>query len=116
MAVLRNGVALLMVLVAAACVVSAVTAQDCDCTAPATDDCSWECYITWENDRQNSVSTESTDSTVTTSSVFPAIGYTITVDSKGSGNFKTIQAAVNSIANGNTKRIIIKILDGTYRY
>ena len=119
MAVLRNGVALLMALVATAFVASAVTAEVCDCSAAVkSDDCSWDCFIDEESGRQskqNDMGIESTDGTLTTSA-FPAKGYTIIVDKWGRGHFKTIQAAINSIADGNTKRIIIKINDGVYRY
>jgi pectinesterase len=39
----------------------------------------------------------------------------ITVATDGSGNFKTVQAAVASIPKDNTQRIIILIKDGTYK-
>jgi pectinesterase len=55
------------------------------------------------------------DEAVTTESGAAATGYTITVDSTGKGNYKTIQAAINSIPNGNKKRVIIKINNGVYR-
>jgi pectin methylesterase-like acyl-CoA thioesterase len=123
MAVLRNGVALLVALVATAFVASAVSAEaGCDCpTAAPSSDCSWNCYAAAEGTRQAnhqlqaSQGIESADGTVTTSAL-PASGYTITVDKWGKGNFWTIQDAINSIAEGNTKRVIIKINDGVYRY
>jgi pectin methylesterase-like acyl-CoA thioesterase len=121
MAVLRNGVALLVALVAAAFLASAVSADaGCDCSAAAqSSDCSWNCYAAAEGARQAShqpsQGIESVDGTVTTSAL-PARGYTITVDKWGKGNFWNIQDAINSIPNGNTERVIIKINDGVYRY
>lgn len=40
---------------------------------------------------------------------------TIVVDQLGRGNFLTVQAAVNSVPTGNTRRVIIQINAGTYR-
>lgn len=39
---------------------------------------------------------------------------TIVVDKSGKGNYKTVQAAVNSVKNGNSQRVIIQINAGTY--
>lgn len=114
MASVRNGVILLVAL--AACFASAVTAEIYDCSAPATDDCEWDCYINHESNRQTSVQSQSIEDADDTMSASPAKGYTITVDSKGKGNFKTIQAAINSIPDGNTRRITIQINDGVFRY
>jgi len=107
--VVRYGVALLIVLAAAAFVAS-VTAQEV---------CDWECYSAKEKARQDSVqnsSIESVGGDVTTESSAGTAGYTIVVDSGGRGNYKTIQAAINSIPNGNKKRVIIKINNGVYRF
>jgi len=41
---------------------------------------------------------------------------TIVVDQKGKGNYKTVQAAVNSIKQGNKQRVVIQINPGVYRY
>lgn len=104
--VVRHGVALLMVLVAVAFVASA-TAQSSD----------WDSYITNEQVRQDNVRSQSVETEdVTTDSSGAAVkGYTIVVDSNGKGNYKTIQAAINSVTNGNKERVIIKINDGVYR-
>ncbi|KAH9543531.1 hypothetical protein CY35_13G070300 [Sphagnum magellanicum] len=40
---------------------------------------------------------------------------TIVVDQKGKGNYKTVQAAVNSIKQGNKQRVVIQINPGVYR-
>ncbi len=40
---------------------------------------------------------------------------TIVVDKSGKGNYKTVQAAVNSVKNGNSQRVIIQINAGTYK-
>ncbi|WP_405728361.1 pectinesterase family protein [Streptomyces sp. NBC_01537] len=40
---------------------------------------------------------------------------TITVAADGSGNFTTVQAAVNAVPAGNSSRVIISIAPGTYR-
>lgn len=102
----------MILLVALACFASAMTAEVCDCSAPATDDCEWDCYINHESNRQTSVqrqSIEDADDTMSTTAESPAKGYTISVKSKGKGNFKTIYIAINSIPDGNTKRVTIKI-------
>ena len=44
----------------------------------------------------------------------PGITQTITVAKDGSGQFTTVQAAVNSIASGSSARIRIDIKAGTY--
>jgi pectinesterase len=44
-----------------------------------------------------------------------SFGPDITVATDGSGNFKTVQEAVESIPKDNTQRIIVLIKDGTYK-
>src|SRR5580704_4887754 len=44
----------------------------------------------------------------------PVIGPDLTVAGDGSGNFKTIQQALDSIPHDNRQRIIILIKDGVY--
>src|SRR6185503_19111093 len=44
----------------------------------------------------------------------PGIAQTITVAKDGSGQFSTVQAAVNSIASGSSARIRIDVKAGTY--
>lgn len=85
----------------------------CDCSAPADYDCFSDC----EAKRQAEVQAMSiaSDGTMETTA-FPPKGWTITVDSKGKGNFRTIQAAINSVPDGNNRRVTIRILDGVYRY
>lgn len=39
----------------------------------------------------------------------------ITVSQKGTGNFRTVQAAVNSVPSGNNQRIVIQIEEGVYQ-
>ncbi|XP_055822271.1 probable pectinesterase 67 [Solanum dulcamara] len=41
--------------------------------------------------------------------------HTIIVDINGQGNFKSVQAAINSVPNGNSNWVIIHIRKGTYR-
>lgn len=41
---------------------------------------------------------------------------TIIVDVNGQGNFKSVQAAINSVPDGNSDWIIIHVRKGTYRY
>lgn len=111
MAALRNCVALAVLLVATAFLATSVSAQDVTTY-------SWDQYIGDKvaeyEAKQNSLGIQGVDGEVTTTAIVP-MGYTITVDSKGKGNFKTIQAAINSVPDGNKKRVIIKINDGTYR-
>lgn len=54
-------------------------------------------------------------SAVASPSDVEAVPPDITVDGNGSGNFKTIQAAINSIPRNNRERIVIFIKDGIYK-
>lgn len=47
--------------------------------------------------------------------VTAATSKTIVVAKDGSGNFKTVQAAVNSIPKNNKQRVNIYIKNGTYK-
>lgn len=113
MAVLRNGAVVLMALVLMALVAPSASTAVCDCNAPADYDCFSDCEAQRQAEVQ-SMSIASDGSMETTA--FPPKGWTITVDSKGKGNFRTIQAAINSVPDGNTRRVTIRILDGVYRY
>jgi len=44
-----------------------------------------------------------------------AAGKEIVVAADGSGNFKTIQAAINSVPEGNRERLVLSIRNGVYR-
>lgn len=46
--------------------------------------------------------------------VGPSGNLTINVDLHGSGDFKSVQAAVDSIPNNNRKNVLIKIAAGCY--
>ncbi|MFJ2089225.1 pectinesterase family protein [Streptomyces sp. NPDC087901] len=51
----------------------------------------------------------------TTASTAAAAATTLTVAKDGSGQYDTVQAAVNAVPAGNTARVVIAIAPGTYR-
>jgi pectinesterase len=51
----------------------------------------------------------------TTSDVCPGATQTITVASNGSGQYTTVQAAINSISSGNSKLVEVYVKAGTYQ-
>ena len=52
---------------------------------------------------------------VNTLSSIPSTAKTIVVAKDGSGRFRTVQAAVNSIPSSNSKRVYIYIKAGVYK-
>lgn len=113
MAVLRNGVALLVVVVVAAAFFG--TASACDCSVATTDDeCGWTCFLQFYDETKSDGVSVAADGDVTTTA-FPPMGKTIVVDQSGNGDYKTVQDAIDSVPDNNTKRIIIKINNGNYR-
>ena len=101
MARVGNGVALLMLVVAAVLLVTAVTGD-------WVDD-----MVAEQAAKPSRDGTVDTDS-VTTSKAAPQKSVTITVGAKGA-QFKTLQAAINSVPTNNKNRIIILIANGVYR-
>ncbi|WP_405406506.1 pectinesterase family protein [Streptomyces sp. NBC_01104] len=51
----------------------------------------------------------------TTAAAAAAAAATLTVAQDGSGQYRTVQAAVNAVPAGNTSRVVIAIAPGTYR-
>ncbi|MDG9718718.1 pectinesterase family protein [Streptomyces sp. DH24] len=56
-----------------------------------------------------------TTTTTETKDAAAAAATTLTVAKDGSGQYKTVQAAVNAVPAGNTSRVVIAVKPGTYR-
>ncbi|KAG0621381.1 hypothetical protein M758_3G015400 [Ceratodon purpureus] len=114
MAALRNGVPLLILLVATAFFAATVAGDEDTAIAapvpPQAETMSWDQYLEFTKAQQDSMSVQ--DTTVGVMAA-PAKGWTIVVG-KG-GKYKTIQQAINSIPKGNLKRVTIYIKNGVYR-
>jgi pectinesterase len=111
-----KGLLVLMLLAATACIASAGD-ESCVCTGLWTDECQDECFSRESAAKQAAASSVSVASdTEVTTSALPARGATLYVNPSGKGGaYKTIQAAINAVPDGNKKRIIINIAEGTYR-
>ncbi|WP_236241632.1 pectinesterase family protein [Streptomyces sp. CC228A] len=54
-------------------------------------------------------------SAIGTAASAPAAATTLTVAKDGSGQYATVQAAVDAVPAGNTSRVVIRVAPGTYR-
>lgn len=60
-------------------------------------------------------STLGTTTTTTTGTVKSAAATTLTVAADGTGQYRTVQAAVDAVPANNTSRVVISVKPGTYR-
>lgn len=64
---------------------------------------------------RSSVAKATTATTATTTSTTAAAATTLTVAADGSGQYRTVQAAVNAVPANNASRVVISVKPGTYR-
>lgn len=105
MAGLRNGALFAVLLVATAFLAAAVSSAEAY---------SWDEFLTDQQAKHEQSDMMDVQAAASTTK-FPAKGYTVVIDSKGKGKYKTIQAAIDAVPVGNKKRIIFDIRDGVYR-
>ncbi|MCH5674786.1 pectinesterase family protein [Streptomyces gilvus] len=64
---------------------------------------------------RSSIGTTATTTSTTTTSTTTAAATTLTVAQDGSGQYRTVQAAVDAVPANNPSRVVISVKPGTYR-